>query len=145
MLNISKQTKKLALRHGFELTLEEGLTADGSLLLCFWGINTNADWLFSYQHTGHQLVWNRKGSAPGHVVSELPKVLDSEAELRDMFRVLGQMVSLNYRDSVKSRLEVVLPVDACEYADSFTASAMANNQNRNIMNGMAHMGPVRMF
>ncbi|EOC0011694.1 hypothetical protein ACI0X9_003381 [Cronobacter turicensis] len=105
MFIISKKTFDMARKRGFELTLEEGVTLDGSLLLCFWEENNDCEWLFSYQHTGTQLVWHGNVYAPKHIVAELPKVLDTETELRDLIRMLGCMVSPSYRAAVTHRIK----------------------------------------
>ncbi|WP_243211078.1 hypothetical protein JQ760_028435 (plasmid) [Klebsiella pneumoniae] len=107
MFTISKKTFDMAKKRGFELTLEEGLTSDGSLLLCFWEEGQDSEWLFSYQHTGHQLVWHGNVYAPKRIVTLLPKVIDDEYELRDMISVLGKLTSQKYRASINACLSKV--------------------------------------
>ncbi|EGT5729728.1 hypothetical protein AGJ33_20040 [Cronobacter dublinensis subsp. dublinensis] len=111
MFTISKKTFDMAVKRGFELTIEEGATVDGSLLLCFWEQGEESEWLFSYQHTGNQLVWRGNVYAPKHIVSQLPKVLDSETELRDLIRMLGGMVSPKYHAAMKRRVQAALSSD----------------------------------
>lgn len=103
MFTISKKTFEMAKKRGFELTLEEGLTSDGSLLLCFWEEDQDSEWLFSYQHTGHQLVWHGNVYAPKRVVAQLPKVIDDEYELREMICELAALTSKNYQQAVSNR------------------------------------------
>ncbi|EIZ1086015.1 hypothetical protein MPI44_004563 [Klebsiella oxytoca] len=102
MFTISKKTFDMANKRGFELTLEEGLTSDGSLLLCFWEEGQDSEWLFSYQHTGHQLVWHGNVYASKRIVTLLPKVIDDEYELRDMISLLGKLASQKYRASINT-------------------------------------------
>lgn len=93
----------MAGNRGFELTLEEGISLSGDLLLCFWEAGEDNEWLFSYRFTGTQLVWHGNVYAPEHVISKLPKVLDSETELREMIRLLGCLVSPKYRAALAER------------------------------------------
>ncbi|HFG3804555.1 TPA: hypothetical protein ACGGPN_000180 [Escherichia coli] len=102
MFTIGKKTFDMAKKRGFELTLEEGLASDGSLLLCFWEEEQDSEWLFSYQHTGHQLVWHGNVYAPERIVDHLPKVIDDEYELRDMISVLGKLTSQKHRASINT-------------------------------------------
>ncbi|WP_426577264.1 hypothetical protein ACP179_03270 [Xenorhabdus stockiae] len=91
MFTINKKTFDMAKKRVFELTLEEDLTSDGSLLLCFWEKDQDSEWLFSYEYNGHQLVWHDNVYASKHVVAQLSKTINNEYELRDLIRKLSTL------------------------------------------------------
>lgn len=106
MLSIGKTTYKMAKARGFDLTLEEGIREDGHLELCVWEAGNDCEWLFSYHHTGHQLIWSGNVYAPAHVIAALDKVLDSEEELRHMLcllEVLMKSSSAAVKDEMPGR------------------------------------------
>lgn len=142
MLVIGKKTFDMAKSRGLELTLEEGLTLDGSLLLCVWEADQDSEWLFSYQHTGHQLVWHGNVYAPQHIVAQIPKVIDDESELRDMLRLLEkQMYPVRgKRKRAAVALDEPAPFRQCQSTSDSQVSIVEMGQYSHLMFGMAHNG-----
>ncbi len=92
MFTISKTTHKMAKSRGIDLTISEGIGRDEEDLLCFWELEEESEWLFSYLVSGHQLEWHGNIYASDSIVAALPPVIADDAALRAVIRQLAVMM-----------------------------------------------------
>lgn len=90
-MNISKTTLNYAKRRGIELTIEEGLTSDGSILLCFWEEGENSEWMFSYiMNCDGSFTFRGNIYLSQAVKEELPAFIKNESHLRQIIAFIAE-------------------------------------------------------